>query len=114
MHKTRKLINLIDERTLNILKNILPMLFYKAGSMFISLMYVPLLINTLTPEYYGVWLTITTLIVWISLFDIGLGNGLRNNLAKSIALNEKHKAQIYISTSYFFIIILVAVFFIIF
>ena len=107
-------LNILDKRTLNITRNILPMLIYKIGSMIISLLYVPLLINTLSTEYYGVWLTITTLIVWISLFDIGLGNGLRNNLAKSIASNKIEEAQIYISTSYFLIFVLVFFFIIIF
>lgn len=61
---------------------------------------VPLLIDMLDEERYGVWLTLSTIFLWFSNFDIGLGNGLRNKLAEAITL-EKHKlAKIYISTTY--------------
>lgn len=101
------LLKKFDQRTLNLFFNVLPMLFLKAGSMIVSFLYVPLLINTLDKENYGIWLTITAIIAWINLFDIGLGNGLRNNLANSIASDNKSEARKLVSTSYFFILVIV-------
>ena len=57
-------------------------------SILIGLLYVPLLLNYLTQEKYGIWLTLTSILGWFSYFDIGLGNGLRNKLAESIALGN--------------------------
>lgn len=90
------------------------MLFLKGGNILISLLYVPLLINTLNTYNYGIWLTITSMIAWINLFDVGLGNGLRNNLSKALAEDNSLKANYLISTSYvvliIFVLFLVAVF----
>jgi len=85
------------------------MLLIKISSIAISLVYVPLLIHELDVFNYGIWLTITSLIAWLNLFDIGLGNGLRNRLAEAVSLGEMEKAKIYVSTAYFAIISLVLI-----
>lgn len=94
-----------DKRTLLASKNIFLMFILKGGNILISLLYVPLLINTLNTYNYGIWLTITSIIAWLNLLDIGLGNGLRNNLSKALTKDDKLEANIFISTSY---VILVA------
>lgn len=66
----------------------------------VTLLYVPLLLDFLSEEKYGIWITLITIINWIRLFDIGLGNGLRNKLAEAIALDKKDEAQMLVSTSY--------------
>jgi O-antigen/teichoic acid export membrane protein len=66
----------------------------------ISLLYVPLLLNYLTQEQYGIWLTLTSILGWFSFFDIGLGNGLRNKLAEAFAANNISFARKYVSTTY--------------
>lgn len=98
-----------DIRTLKASKNIFSMLILKGGNIIVSLLYVPLLINTLSTYNYGIWLTITSFVVWMDLMDIGLGNGLRNNLSKAIAEGNKNLANIYISTSYFLILLVVLI-----
>lgn len=87
-------------RTRNAQINIVYMFLIKACNIIINLAYVPLLINSLNQERYGIWLTITTIISWIAFFDIGLGNGLRNKLAESIASNDNTNAKKYVSTTY--------------
>ena len=56
---------------------------------------MPITLNCLTQYEYGIWLTINSVLVWIDSFDIGLGNGLRNQLTKSIAelVEEGIKAE---------------------
>lgn len=80
--------------------HIVYMFLIKTCNILINLAYVPLLINSLNQDRYGIWLTITTITSWITFFDIGLGNGLRNKLAESIAQNNVVNAKKYVSTTY--------------
>lgn len=64
-------------------------------------MLVPLAIKYLGQESYGIWLTLSSVITWFALFDIGLGNGLRNKFAEARALGEDYDAQAFVSTAYF-------------
>lgn len=66
----------------------------------ISLLYVPLLLNYLTQEQYGIWLTLTSILGWFSFFDIGLGNGLRNKLGEAFASGDLSLGRKYVSTIY--------------
>jgi O-antigen/teichoic acid export membrane protein len=69
-------------------------------SIVISLLYVPLMLNYLTQEKYGIWLTLTSILGWFSFFDIGLGNGLRNKLGEAFASGDFNLGQKYVSTTY--------------
>lgn len=51
----------------------------------------------------GVWLTIVSILSWVINFDLGLGNGLRNRLAKYIAIDDKLSQKICISSAYILI-----------
>ena len=90
-------------------QNIIAMLGIKGISMLISFLYVPLLLHSMNSENYGVWLTLTSLVSWIVIFDIGLGNGLRNKLAEALAHNDDLLGRKYISTAYIVIFIVVVV-----
>lgn len=90
------------------------MLILRGINLLISLLYVPLLINSLSSYKYGVWLTITSIIAWLNFFDIGLGNGLRNKLSVALAEKDDEKGRILISTSYFSIGVISIIFAIVF
>lgn len=81
-------------------KNIVGSLGIKIVSVLVSLAYVPLLISYLGTEEYGIWIVISTTITWMSFFDLGLGNGLRNRLTEAITNSNLEKAKKLISTSY--------------
>lgn len=83
-------------------KNIIASFGVKIVSIITSLLLVPLMITYIDSEFYGIWITLTSIIGWISFFDIGLGNGLRNKLATSIAEGNSIKGRIYVSTTYYF------------
>lgn len=103
-----------SDRTKNIAKHIGWSFLFKAGSVIANFLLVPLTIDYLDTENYGVWLTLTSFISWFALFDIGLGNGLKNKFAEAKVSGQVREAQIYVSTAYFTIgiisIILIAVF----
>ncbi|NWJ51496.1 MAG: oligosaccharide flippase family protein [Bacteroidetes bacterium] len=80
----------------------------------IGFVIVPLTLNYLDPTRYGIWITISAIFNWFSLFDIGLGSGLRNRLAEALAKNDIQKARIYISTTYVSLIVIFIVIFVLF
>jgi O-antigen/teichoic acid export membrane protein len=89
-----------DERSLKATKNIIFSFVIKAITITISLMLVPMTINYVNPLKYGIWLTLSSVISWISLFDLGFANGLRNKLAEAKASNNFEIAQHFVSTTY--------------
>ena len=89
------------KRTLTIKKHIIGSVFVKGLSILVSLLLVPITLNYLDSEKYGIWLTISSVIFWFGFLDIGLGNGLRNKLAEALAGGDLKLAQKYVSTSYF-------------
>lgn len=66
----------------------------------ISLIYVPLMLTYLSPAQFGLWVAITSIINWLRLFDVGIGNGLRFHLASSLAVGNLEKAKELVSTAY--------------
>jgi O-antigen/teichoic acid export membrane protein len=89
-----------DVRSIKAKKNIILSFGLQAISIVIGLIYVPLLIDYLGAEEYGVWLTLSSVIGWFSFFDIGLGNGLRNRLVEALVSKDIRLAKEYVSTTY--------------
>lgn len=89
-----------SERSLVIKKNIAQSSIFKVASIIISLLVVPLTIDFVNPEQYGIWLTLSSIVHWISYFDLGLGHGLRNKFAEAKARENYGLASKYISTAY--------------
>ncbi|MCD4533747.1 hypothetical protein LRP67_06600 [Nocardioides sp. cx-169] len=48
----------------------------------------------------GVWFTILTLVGWCLTLDLGLGNGLRNRLVETLALESVNESRTLISSTY--------------
>jgi O-antigen/teichoic acid export membrane protein len=94
-------IGIRSDRTKNITKQVVLSFLYKLGSMICTFLLIPITINYLDSESYGVWLTLTSFISWFSFFDIGLGNGLRNKFAEAKAKGDYSLARGYISSAYF-------------
>jgi O-antigen/teichoic acid export membrane protein len=102
-------INKGHDRSIKAKKNILYSFGLKGISIVIGLLYVPLLLDFLDNERYGIWLTLSSILGWFEFFDIGLGNGLRNKFAEATAKNNHELARIYISTTYAILIRIFAV-----
>lgn len=88
------------DRTVQIKKNITLSIFLKGGSVIITFLLVPLTINYINPVQYGIWLTISSMVYWINVFDIGIGNGLKNEIAYSLAIKDERNLKTYVSTGY--------------
>lgn len=100
-----------DSRTLLMKKNIIASFLLKGGSIIVSFLLVPMTLGYLNPYEYGIWLTLNSVLSWVYLLDIGLGNGLRNKLAEARAKGDMQLGKIYVSTTFFFMTLIIVVFY---
>jgi len=73
---------------------------YKVGAIVATFLAMPIMIKYLGVEQFGIWATMLTLITWVMMFDLGIGNGLKNKVSESLAQNNPRLASDYISTAY--------------
>lgn len=95
-----------NSRSIKAKKNIIALFFLKGISVLVSFALLPLIIRYVSSVQYGIWLTLSSIISWISFFDIGFGNGLKNKLTEALAQENKILARTYVSTTYAILIIL--------
>lgn len=96
-----------DLRTVKARKNIVVSIGLKIIDSITYFLLVPATIKFLNPYEFGVWLALSSILMWIDSFDIGLGNGMRNKLALCLAKDDTKRARIYVSTTFFMLIVLV-------
>src|SRR5712671_3319039 len=73
----------------------------KALTMLMGIASVPLTVHYLGPERYGVWLTISSLLVWVALTDFGLaGNALVNVLSEAVGNDDRESARHYAASAF--------------
>jgi O-antigen/teichoic acid export membrane protein len=89
-----------NERSLKAKRNILYMLLFKGGNIAIGFILLPLTVGYVDSTNYGIWLAISSIVAWMSFFDVGLNNGLRNKFAECKANGDLGLAQKYVSTTY--------------
>lgn len=104
IHKLKKFINKGSSRTILAKKNILFSFFIKFFSMFIIFAMVPISINYLGKETYGIWIVLSGFITMTNIFDLGFSHGLRNKLAEENANNNLKLGRYYTSTTYAFLV----------
>ncbi|MEY4604816.1 MAG: hypothetical protein RIT43_2108, partial [Bacteroidota bacterium] len=101
IHNIYEKVGIKSDRSKNITEHVLLSFLYKGGSILSSFLLVPLTIDYLDTDNYGIWLTLSSFISWFSFFDIGLGNGLRNKFAEAKAKGDMTLARGYVSSAYF-------------
>lgn len=95
-----------NNRTSVVKWNVIYSAIIRLLNILISLILVPLTINYVTSEIYGIWLSLSSIVTWISFLDIGFGLGLRNKLTMALAFRKYRYGKILVSTTYFFMIII--------
>lgn len=103
-----------DERSKRQFKNIIYSFIFKGGSIMCSFLLVPLTLKFLNIVSYGIWLTITSIVSWVNVLDGGLGNGLKNKLSESIAVNDRSQSRVYITSAYVGIAAIVSIIIVLF
>lgn len=101
----KKILGIIKKEK-NLSTNILGAFLVKGASMLLSLFTMPAYIRYFQDNVVlGIWYTMLSVLTWITMFDLGIGNGLRNMLAESLAKGDRKSSQEYISSSYIIITI---------
>ena len=75
-------------------------IIYKLLTIFVSFLLVPILVNLLGKGHYGLWVTISSILSWVVIFDFGLGLGLRNNLVKTISNKDYANSKSLITSAF--------------
>ncbi|MEW5595555.1 MATE family efflux transporter [Peribacillus frigoritolerans] len=89
-----------------IIRNIFGIGFYRAIGVLTNFLLVGLIYRYFSDDVLnGIWLTIFSILTWITFFDFGMGNSLRNKLTESISKNDIKLSNMYISTTYILMII---------
>lgn len=104
----------LDQRSREAYKNIAGSVVLKGISIIVSLLLVPLTIEYVSPEKYGIWLTLCSIVGWLAFFDIGLSNGAKNKVTEALAKDDAKTAREYVSTSYIIIGLIFIVVFVLF
>lgn len=90
-----------NSRTKNLNVNIILSLIFKFVSIAVNLLQISILYKVLDSISFSIWVTIISFTNWILLFDIGIGNGLRNKISEALVVN-KEKVSSYVTNAYFF------------
>lgn len=101
----------INSRSRIVMMNVINSFIYKGLSIVLSLLIIPLTIDYINAENYGVWLTISSIVGWIGYFDLGLGHGLRNRFAEAKANGDINLQSKLLSTTYVLLVMIFGTFF---
>lgn len=104
----------VDRRSKTLYSNIIMSFGLRIVNILIGFLLIPLLISTLTKYEYGIWLALANMVNWINYFDVGLGNGLKNKLGEALAQKDYEKGKLYVSTTYFALIIFSVIIYLLF
>lgn len=89
-----------------LINNIFGSFLVKGLSIVVSFFTIPAYIKYFNDSSTsGVWLSLVGILTWITIFDLGIGNGLRNSLVKYFDKDDI-KVREYISSAYFIISII--------
>lgn len=102
--KIKKFFTSGSQRTRLAKLNVLIMLGVKGLSILLQFALLPLTISYVSSSVYGVWLSLSSIVAWMSFFDVGINNGLKNKYVQAIADNDIEKAKGLVSTTYAFLL----------
>jgi O-antigen/teichoic acid export membrane protein len=78
----------------------------RGAAFLITLISVPLTLEMLGQELYGVWVTVISLLAWLTMADVGLANGLTPALSAAFGRGREDLAREYIATAFWGLIII--------
>ncbi len=91
------------ERSVKAKKNIFAALILKIVGIATGFLTFTISLSYLDATYFGIFLTMSSLVGWFIEMDVGIGNGLKNKLGEALADGDEEKAKGYISTAYFYV-----------
>lgn len=81
------------------------------GNAILSFVMVPLLLRYFTTEDYGLWVTLLSLVVWIGIFDFGIGFSFKNKVTEFLVDKDESKInKLFLQCFQYYIIISLIIF----
>jgi O-antigen/teichoic acid export membrane protein len=93
-----------QRRCVRIFQAVLTGLAGRGVGVIVSFISIPLTVRYLGAERYGVWVTISTLLAWLNIADLGLGSGLTNALSECYGKDRRDLAQSYVATTFWVLV----------
>ncbi|MFH6999041.1 hypothetical protein ACHRVZ_13975 [Flavobacterium sp. FlaQc-57] len=75
----------------------------KFFNIFIRILIIPMIINYLGKEQYGLWITISSFVGYIMFFDFGISSAAINNLVKFYSFKDYKASSSYVFANIFFL-----------
>ncbi|MBR2997851.1 MAG: hypothetical protein IKF37_02105 [Bacilli bacterium] len=105
---------LSKENNKDIIKNIIFSFMVKGLAIVLNFFTMPAYMKYFKNDTaLGVWFTVVSIINWVLMFDLGIGNGLRNKLPKAIEDKDVEEQKTLLSSAYISIILISAIFLIV-
>lgn len=95
-----------NQRSVVVKKNIVYSFLIRFVSIVVSFLLVPITIGYVNADLYGVWLTLSSMMIWLGFADVGFTQGLKNKLTEAIAHNDFSRGRALVSTTYFMMIVI--------
>lgn len=93
------------ERYRRIAHSSLASIFAKGSTVLTSIITIPLTVNYLGIERFGLWMTLSSILVILSFVDLGLGTGLINAITRADGQDDRGAAHASISNTFFILFI---------
>ncbi|MEG2457209.1 MAG: hypothetical protein RSB08_05265, partial [Clostridia bacterium] len=101
INQLKKKYHNLSDNSKNVFLNVLGAFSIKGVALLLSLFTMPAYLRYFDEQaVLGIWFTILSVLSWILNFDLGIGNGLRNQLARTITTGEESETRKYISAAY--------------
>jgi O-antigen/teichoic acid export membrane protein len=81
-------------------KEVVSSLVFQFFTNAVGLLVVPLTLGYISSEKYGIWVTATSLVVWLQNMNFGMGYGMQNKVTEALANNNKPLAKMYVTVVY--------------
>lgn len=75
----------------------------RVGAIAATLAATPLMLTMLGGQQLGAWLVLLSVFQWITMFDLGIAAGARNEIARSVAVNDELRVRQAITTGWFYV-----------
>jgi O-antigen/teichoic acid export membrane protein len=75
----------------------------KIGAIGATLAATPLMLKLLGGQQLGVWLVLLSVFQWITMFDLGIAAGARNEIARAFAVRDELRVRQAITTGWFYV-----------
>lgn len=90
---------LVHERNRRLVWSALGSVICKGVTAFVGVISVPMVIHAFGKEQYGLWMIVSSLVVWMQLADFGVTNGLTNALSEAFGRDDLESARGYIQAA---------------